>query len=90
VGSLTVAERSEATAIAKHEQRKVTGTFIGATAFITQGTPFDPEILSQGRPCTPSRVATLLPRCAVVPMTGHVSDVSTTKFPACHIGQFGS
>lgn len=40
-GSLTARERSLATAIAKREQSKVTGTFIGATAFITQGTPFD-------------------------------------------------
>lgn len=42
LGSLTDTERSEATEIAKRQQRKVTGTFIGATAFITRGTPFDP------------------------------------------------
>ena len=41
-GSLTVPERSLATSIAKREQSKVTGTFIGATSFVTQGTPFDP------------------------------------------------
>jgi hypothetical protein len=40
-GSLTANERSEATAIAKRQQRKVTGTFVGATAFVTRGTPFD-------------------------------------------------
>ena len=40
-GSLTAPERSEATEIAKRQQRMVTGTFIGATAFITRGTPFD-------------------------------------------------
>jgi hypothetical protein len=40
--SLTAQERSLARAIAKREQRKVIGTFIGATAFVTQGTPFDP------------------------------------------------
>ena len=40
-GSLTTQERSLATAIAKRQQRKVIGTFIGATAFVTQGTPFD-------------------------------------------------
>jgi hypothetical protein len=40
-GALTAQERSLATAIAKREQRKVIGTFIGATAFFTQGTPFD-------------------------------------------------
>jgi hypothetical protein len=40
-GSLTAHERSLATAIAKREQRKVIGPFIGATAFATQGTPFD-------------------------------------------------
>ena len=39
--SLTPQERSLATAIAKREQSKVIGTFIGATAFVTQGTPFD-------------------------------------------------
>ena len=33
--------RTEATEIAKRQQRKVTGTFIGATAFFTRGTPFD-------------------------------------------------
>lgn len=41
-GSLTVDERSLATALARREQRKVVGTFIGATAFVTWGTPFDP------------------------------------------------
>jgi hypothetical protein len=41
-GSLTAHERTLATEIAKRQQRKVTGTFIGATAFATQGTPFDP------------------------------------------------
>lgn len=45
-GSLTAQERSAATAIAKREQSKVIGTFIGATAFITRGTPFD-----QGSDC---------------------------------------
>jgi hypothetical protein len=40
-GSLTAGERSLATAIAKREQAQVTGTFIGATVFVTQGTPFD-------------------------------------------------
>ena len=40
-GSLTARERTLATAIAKRQQRKVNGTFIGATAFVTQGTPFD-------------------------------------------------
>lgn len=40
-GSLTDRERSVATAIAKREQRKVIGTFIGAKAFVTRGTPFD-------------------------------------------------
>jgi hypothetical protein len=40
-GSLTARERSLATAIAKREQAQVRGTFIGATAFVTQGTPFD-------------------------------------------------
>lgn len=42
-GSLTPEERSLATAIAKRQQSKVIGTFIGATAFVTQGTPFDPD-----------------------------------------------
>lgn len=41
-GSLTADERSLATTIAEHQQRKVIGTFIGATAFATHGTPFDP------------------------------------------------
>jgi hypothetical protein len=41
-GSLNARERSLATAIAKRQQGKVIGTFIGATAFVTQGTPFDP------------------------------------------------
>jgi hypothetical protein len=40
-GSLTADERSLATTIAKRQQRKVTGTFVGATAFATHGTPFD-------------------------------------------------
>jgi hypothetical protein len=40
-GSLTAHERSLATSIAKRQQRKVRGTFIGATAFATHGTPFD-------------------------------------------------
>ena len=40
-GTLTARERLEATAIAKRQQRKLTGTFVGATAFITHGTPFD-------------------------------------------------
>jgi hypothetical protein len=39
--SLTARERSLATAIARREQAQVKGTFIGATAFVTQGTPFD-------------------------------------------------
>lgn len=38
---LSRAELSLATRIAKHRQREVTGTFIGATAFATHGTPFD-------------------------------------------------
>jgi hypothetical protein len=42
-GSLTADERSLATTIARHQQRKVIGTFIGATAFTTHGTPFDPD-----------------------------------------------
>ena len=41
-GTLTARERSLATAIAKRRQRQVTGTFVGATAFVTRGTPFDP------------------------------------------------
>lgn len=41
-GSLTAGERSLATALARRAQRKVIGTFIGATAFVTRGTPFDP------------------------------------------------
>lgn len=40
-GSLTTNERSLATTIAKRQQRKVIGTFVGATAFATHGTPFD-------------------------------------------------
>jgi len=40
-GSLTTDERSLATTIAQDQQRNVTGTFIGATAFATEGTPFD-------------------------------------------------
>ena len=40
--SLTAHEHSLAMKIAKHQQRKVIGTFIGATAFATNGTPFDP------------------------------------------------
>lgn len=38
-GSLTADERSRATALARREQRTVIGTFIGATAFVTRGTP---------------------------------------------------
>src|SRR6476469_7288084 len=38
-GSLTAGERSLATAVAKQEQAQVTGTFVGATAFATWGTP---------------------------------------------------
>ena len=41
-GTLTARERSLATAMAKRRQRQVIGTFVGATAFVTQGTPFDP------------------------------------------------
>lgn len=41
-GSLTASERSSATRLAKQQQGKVVGTFIGATAFATHGTPFDP------------------------------------------------
>jgi hypothetical protein len=41
-GSLTAHERSLATTIARHRQRQVTGTFVGATAYATHGTPFDP------------------------------------------------
>jgi hypothetical protein len=41
-GSLTAHERSLATAVAKRQQHKVMGTFIGATAFGSHGTPFDP------------------------------------------------
>jgi hypothetical protein len=40
-GALTAKERSLAMAIAKREQGKVIGTFIGATAFVTRGTPFE-------------------------------------------------
>lgn len=40
-GSLTRREQSFATAIARREQVKTKGTFIGATAFVTRGTPFD-------------------------------------------------
>lgn len=40
-GSLSAAERSLATSIARRQQRRVTGTFVGATAFETRGTPFD-------------------------------------------------
>jgi hypothetical protein len=40
-GSLTAHERSLATRIARRQQRRVIGTFIGATAFATHGTPFD-------------------------------------------------
>jgi hypothetical protein len=40
-GSLPRDERALATRIAKHQQAKVTGTFVGATAFATYGTPFD-------------------------------------------------
>jgi hypothetical protein len=41
-GSLTAHERSLATTIARGQKRKVVGTLIGATAFATRGTPFDP------------------------------------------------
>jgi hypothetical protein len=41
-GSLTAHERSLARTIARRQQRKVIGTFIGATAFASHGTPFDP------------------------------------------------
>jgi hypothetical protein len=41
-GSLTAHERWLATTTARRQQRKVIGTFIGATAFATHGTPFDP------------------------------------------------
>ena len=41
-GSLSGVERAVATRLARHQQRNVTGTFIGATAFVTRGTPFDP------------------------------------------------
>lgn len=41
-GSLTAQERTLATKIAKRQQREVIGTFIGATAFATHGTPFGP------------------------------------------------
>jgi hypothetical protein len=41
-GSLTARERSLATVIARRQQRKVIGTFIGATAFSSPGTPFAP------------------------------------------------
>jgi hypothetical protein len=44
--ALTARERSLATTLAVRQERKVTGTFIGATAFATQGTPFD-----QGSAC---------------------------------------
>jgi hypothetical protein len=40
-GPLTTQERALTTARAKRQQRTVIGTFIGATAFVTQGTPFD-------------------------------------------------
>jgi hypothetical protein len=40
-GSLTADERSLATTIAKRQQRQVSGTFVGATAFATHGTPFE-------------------------------------------------
>jgi hypothetical protein len=40
-GSLTPHERSLAITIAKRQQRTVIGTFVGATAFATHGTPFD-------------------------------------------------
>jgi hypothetical protein len=41
-GSLTAHERTLATKIAKRQQREVIGTLIGAIAFATHGTPFDP------------------------------------------------
>lgn len=40
-GSLSPADRDLATGVARREERKVTGTFVGATAFATRGTPFD-------------------------------------------------
>lgn len=40
-GSLTRREQSLATAIARREQAQVKGTFVGATGFVTLGTPFD-------------------------------------------------
>jgi hypothetical protein len=40
-GSLSAHEKALATRLAKHQQRAVIGTFIGATAFVTTGTPFD-------------------------------------------------
>jgi hypothetical protein len=48
--ALTGHERSLAATIAERQERKVTGTFIGATAFATQGTPFD-----QGSACDPDK-----------------------------------
>lgn len=41
-GSLNAADRSLATTVARQRQRTVTGTFIGATAFRSVGTPLDP------------------------------------------------
>jgi hypothetical protein len=40
---MTSGDRALATRIARDEQRKVTGTFLGATAFTSAGTPFDPQ-----------------------------------------------
>lgn len=50
-GQLTSADRALATRIARDQQRKVTGTFIGATGFTSTGTPFDPDgRCDNGRP----------------------------------------
>jgi hypothetical protein len=40
-GSLPRGERALALRVARHYQRRVTGTFVGATAFRTIGTPYD-------------------------------------------------
>jgi len=42
-GSLDGADHALALRIAHEQQRKVKGTFIGATAFTSTGTPFDPQ-----------------------------------------------
>ncbi|MBB6628944.1 hypothetical protein H5V45_16585 [Nocardioides sp. KIGAM211] len=47
-GSLTAEERALATSIAQHRQRQVEGTFVGATAVVTRGTPFDPGSACNG------------------------------------------